>query len=294
MPFVLCVIFSAILAVMCASSSSEARARRANYSTCRRQEELLLFYEKFFEYRQDPSREDPIGDALEDARESLWKAGYSPTTTAGFGRNGWHSHPSLRRAPFEHGLPIRHVPLYADVLRMRYDDLHSLYSMKGSFLHWVGREVVFDEEGWQQYCDEIDRKWEQLWNYAQPKVFYPCISKMNDSDVYSVVQQGGTLYYHEDTKQWSVYMGDKFLGLATPMGYLARDFIDQRIGSSVIMYKWGWKKPFESYQSAVEELSWPQTYHSQHTIPTLFHSPVTLEIDLLNRKFREEYRRIVM
>lgn len=105
MPFVLFLFFGALFLLICANDkagrSAKARAYYKEYPEINRNEEVLLRLELYRKYRKDPDREDPIGDALEDAGWHMYNKGYRPIAVIKGGMSAWKNNPDRRRCDEE-------------------------------------------------------------------------------------------------------------------------------------------------------------------------------------------------
>lgn len=101
MPFVLFLIFGLWFLLICASDKGKHNAKAAayykEYPEVKRAEEVILRLELYREYKHDPNRDDPIGDAFEDAGWKIYNDGYRPLAVLRSGRSTWKNDPSSRR-----------------------------------------------------------------------------------------------------------------------------------------------------------------------------------------------------
>lgn len=150
MPFVLFLLFGSILFLICASSKSDSILKMNNFPTCLYQEEYLKYYELLMEYRRDPGRSDPDGDAREDAGQWIYDRGYLPVAVKAFGRADWKQRPLSRRTGFVR-YEAHERPSYRELLALRLDD-----QKRGDFLKHHGKDIALDQEKWNNYCSEMD------------------------------------------------------------------------------------------------------------------------------------------
>lgn len=101
MPFVLLLFFGMWFLVICANDKGKHNAKAIayyrEYPEVKRAEEVILRLELYREYKHDPNRDDPIGDALEDAGWKIYNDGYRPISVHRSGRSTWKNDPSSRR-----------------------------------------------------------------------------------------------------------------------------------------------------------------------------------------------------
>lgn len=156
MPFVLFLIFGTWFLLILAKDRSKQIARFNDFPSCLRQEEYLKFYELLMEYRRDTRRQDPVGDAREDAGQWIYDKGYLPYAVRNFGRSDWRSRPLTKRNGFVE-FEVHERPSYRELLSLRSKDIgYGDYSMKGAFLKDYGKDIAIDTESWGAYCTEMD------------------------------------------------------------------------------------------------------------------------------------------
>lgn len=156
MPFVLFLIFGIWFLLILAKDRSKQIARFNDFPSCLRQEEYLKFYELLMEYRRDTRRQDPVGDAREDAGQWIYDKGYLPYAVRNFGRSDWRSRPLTKRNGFVE-FEVHERPSYRELLSLRSKDIdYGDYSMKGAFLKYYGKDIAIDTESWGAYCTEMD------------------------------------------------------------------------------------------------------------------------------------------
>lgn len=101
MPFVLFLIFGTWLLLICANDRGKHNAKASEYykeyPEVKRAEEVILRLELYREYKQDLSRDDPIGDALEAAGWKIYNDGCRPLSVLRSGKSTWTNDPSSRR-----------------------------------------------------------------------------------------------------------------------------------------------------------------------------------------------------
>ena len=156
MPFVLFIIFGLWLLVICANDKGKHNAKAknyyANYTEYRFQEEFLLAYELYMEYRNDPNREDPLKDAEIDAARQMYDLGYMPRHSGG--RTYYAKNYNDTQTRFS--------------LTMLYPDRKTLQNMRSLDMN-NGRGVLCQmgprdnteqrKKNIREYNDEIDRRW---------------------------------------------------------------------------------------------------------------------------------------
>lgn len=213
MPFVLFFIFGTVFLLICSSSKGDQIVRFNNFPSCRYQEEYLLFHEKLAEYRADSNRDDPIGDALEDARQELWEQGHLPSSFIAYGMSDWKHRPVARRAPMQQHEP-KLMPLYYELEYFRrLDRSYGNHSMQAKFLEHRGKDIVFNEERWAEYCAELDRRFEALWLKQQPQYSYEQLPWMNASDASTIVfLNDGYIVFNPNTEEMTVCFGGRIIG----------------------------------------------------------------------------------
>ena len=159
MPFVLFIIFGLWLLAICANDRGKQILRGNNFPLMKHQEEYILFYELYVQYRQDHKRSDPAGDAIEDARKKLLDDGYLPTSFRNYGKADWKCRPLTRRAPLR--FPSGNTPRYSELLYYREKDCRS-GGFQTNFIRFYGKDVAVDEAQWQAYCATIDKRFLNL------------------------------------------------------------------------------------------------------------------------------------
>lgn len=289
MPFFLFLVFGVWFLLLCLGSNGKQAARRKNFPSCRYQEELLLFYEKFFEYRQDPSRADPVGDALEDARYELWQQGYLPSSFITYGMSDWNQRPVARRAWFTKGIKIRVLPFYGDLLLMRELDRRSgEHNMSGEYLEYRGKDLVFNQERWDAYCAKIDKRFERLWKTSQPPFNYSITDRLTDSDIFDVLHQGGKICNHHSTGWWTATFEGRFVGfchqgMASYNRHIIGDGVKKSYDKATNCTYYYDPTPLESKKQSCYALGFTSE-------PFCVNYPITFEIELLNRKWAKEWQ----
>lgn len=156
MPFVLLLIFGVWFLLILAKDRGEQITRFNDFPSCLRQEEYLKFYELLMEYRRDTKRQDPVGDAREDAGQWIYDKGHLPFAVRAFGRSDWAQRPITRRSGFVK-LQVHERPSYKELLSLRSDDINTGdHSMRGQFLKYHGKDITIDQQAWNAYCADID------------------------------------------------------------------------------------------------------------------------------------------
>ena len=156
MPFVLFLIFGTWFLLILAKNRGKQTARFNNSPSCLRQEEYLKFYELLIEYRKDPTRTDPVGDAREDAGRWIYDKGYLPFAIRAFGRSDWEQRPLTRRNGFLQ-FQVHDRPSYKELLFLRSEDIaYGGNSMLGRFLKYHGKDIAIDQQAWNAYCSSLD------------------------------------------------------------------------------------------------------------------------------------------
>lgn len=213
MPFFLFLVFGVWFLLICLGSSGKQAARRKNFPSCRYQEEYLLFYKKFIEYRTDPSRTDPIGDALEDARYELWQQGHLPSSLVAYGMADWYQRPIARRQPLKPYTP-KMMPLYFELEYYRaLDRSYGNHSMQADFLEYHGKDIVFNEEKWRDYCLKIDQQFEEIWLQQQPQYAYTQLQWVDRHDVATIVESNdGYVIYDPQRGHRTAVFANRVIG----------------------------------------------------------------------------------
>lgn len=150
MPFILLLIFGTLFLLICANSKGNSILRMRDFPVCLYQEEYLKYYELLMEYRRDLSRNDPDGDAREDAGQWIYDRGYLPVAVKAFGRADWKQRPLSRRTGFAR-YEAHERPSYRELLALRLDD-----QKRRDFLKHYGKDIALDQEKWNNYCSEMD------------------------------------------------------------------------------------------------------------------------------------------
>ena len=172
MPFVLFIIFGLWLLAICANDRGKQILRsnsyRDNFPPCKHQEEFLLFWEYYLQYRDDQAREDPIGDALESAREDIWKSGYLPEPFKKVGMSGWKEYPLTRRTRRSLCTEVtpNEYPSFKNGLfcleKYRAADLAYKGILESEAMIHVGKNLTWDYPKIHQYETEINKRWAKI------------------------------------------------------------------------------------------------------------------------------------
>lgn len=173
MPFVLFLIFGLWFLLICTKGRGEQISRantyHENFPSCKHQEEFLLFWEYYLQYKQDTTRQDPIGDAWEAAREDIWKSGYLPEPFKKIGMSGWQQHPFTRRTrkslltevqPKEY--PSYYKDAFFNLAKYRAADCASRGIVDSQCMCYVGKDITWDYSQVQQYYAMMNKRWANI------------------------------------------------------------------------------------------------------------------------------------
>ena len=159
MPFVLFLFFGIWFLVICANDKSrltnKAKRYYANYTEYRFQEEYLLAFEIWLEYKKDGERSDPMRDAEIEAARRMYEAGYMPRHSGGRTAYANNYQGTQYRYSIDHTYPKRSI-----LLNMRKSDelnRHGvLYKMGPS------NDTTLREMNRADYNRRIDIRWGEL------------------------------------------------------------------------------------------------------------------------------------
>lgn len=176
MALILAIFLGLILIVYCANDKAKLTAQRAQYEKnhppCKLQEEYLLACEYYHRYLLE-GREDPVGDALYDARTKIYADHYLPSSLEQAGMSYFGQAQDNLRSPcfYSYNAPmmrpddppiIKHnTKGYGEpsnalgLAAWREQDAYP--SAPGSL-----KKAKYTEVQWRVYCEEIDRRFEGL------------------------------------------------------------------------------------------------------------------------------------
>lgn len=159
MAFVMFLFFGTIFWFVCAADSNkldnQAKKYYANYTEYRHQEEYLLAFEIWMEYKDDLEREDPMKDAEIEAAKRMYDAGYMPYHSGGRTYYARNYQGTQTRHSIDHTYPKR-----SELLSMRQADEKHPYGV----LHQMGpsNDTAEQQKRRAAYNKEIDLRWGEL------------------------------------------------------------------------------------------------------------------------------------